>query len=193
MPTARGDADLAAAAAPAYRGDDAAAPRRAGPRHRHRHRTPPLRRTGPCQRRTHRRRPRRVSSFCGTATLTALLLYALAALLVQYQHYRCLPSPALRHPTRFLYYRRPRRSPRGAQAEAERTYAAAAQVELERSNPNRSPNPNSNPNSYPHPNPLSASEGERLDALDAIVSDLILLNPTPKPGSTLGCVERRSN
>ena len=34
--------------------------------------------------------------------------------------------------------------------------------------------------------PLSASEGERLDALDSIVSELILLNPTPKPGSTLG-------
>jgi hypothetical protein len=36
--------------------------------------------------------------------------------------------------------------------------------------------------------PLSAGEGERLDALDTIVSALILLNPTPKPGSTLGCV-----
>ena len=36
--------------------------------------------------------------------------------------------------------------------------------------------------------PLSAGEGERLDALDSIVSDLILLNPTPKPGSTLGYV-----
>ena len=34
--------------------------------------------------------------------------------------------------------------------------------------------------------PLSAGEGERLDALDALVSDLVLLNPTPKPGSTLG-------
>lgn len=34
--------------------------------------------------------------------------------------------------------------------------------------------------------PLSAGEGERLDALDVLVSDLVLLNPTPKPGSTLG-------
>ena len=34
--------------------------------------------------------------------------------------------------------------------------------------------------------PLSAGEGERLDELDALVSDLVLLNPTPKPGSTLG-------
>ena len=34
--------------------------------------------------------------------------------------------------------------------------------------------------------PLSAGESERLDELDALVSDLVLLNPTPKPGSTLG-------
>ena len=34
--------------------------------------------------------------------------------------------------------------------------------------------------------PLSAGDTDRLDALDAILDDLILLNPTPKPGSTLG-------